>query len=50
LVETKGAGSHLKVRCNGTTTVIAMHRTELPEGTFRKMLKDLGLGEKHLEV
>jgi predicted RNA binding protein YcfA (HicA-like mRNA interferase family) len=50
IVETQGAGSHLKVRLNGKTTVIAMHRTDMPPGTFRKVLKDLGLTEEDLEV
>jgi predicted RNA binding protein YcfA (HicA-like mRNA interferase family) len=50
IVETQGSGSHLKVRLNGKTTVIAMHRTDMPAGSFRKVLKDLGLTEKDLEV
>jgi predicted RNA binding protein YcfA (HicA-like mRNA interferase family) len=50
IVETQGAGSHLKIRLNGRTTVIAMHRADMPGGTFRKVLRDLGLTEKDLEV
>jgi predicted RNA binding protein YcfA (HicA-like mRNA interferase family) len=50
IVETQGSGSHLKVRLNVKTTVIAMHRTDMPAGSFRKVLKDLGLTEKDLEV
>jgi len=50
IVETQGSGSHLKVRLNGKTTVIAMHRTVMPPGTFRKVLKDLGLTVEDMEV
>jgi predicted RNA binding protein YcfA (HicA-like mRNA interferase family) len=50
IIETQGAGSHLKVRLNGKTTVIAMHRADMPPGTFRKILKDLGLTVEDLEV
>ncbi len=50
IVETQGSGSHLKVRLNGKTTVIAMHRTDMPSLTFRKVLKDLGLTVEDLEV
>jgi predicted RNA binding protein YcfA (HicA-like mRNA interferase family) len=50
IVEARGAGSHLKLRLNGRTTVIAMHRADMPPGTFRKILKDLGLTLEDLEV
>lgn len=50
IVETQESGSHLKVRLNGRTTVIAMHRTDMPPGTFRKVLKDLDLTMEDLEV
>ncbi len=50
IVETRAAGSHLKVRLNGRTTVIAMHAADMPLGTFRKILKDLGLTTGDLEV
>lgn len=50
IVEAQGSGSHLKVRLNGKLTIIAMHRTEMPSGTFRKVLKDLDLTMKDLEV
>jgi predicted RNA binding protein YcfA (HicA-like mRNA interferase family) len=50
IVEARGSGSHLKPRLNGKTTVIAMHRTDMPTGTFRKVLKDLGLTVEDLEV
>ena len=50
IAETQGAGSHRKVRLNGKTTVIAMHRADMPTGAFRKVLKDLGLTADDLEV
>ena len=50
MTETQGAGSHLKVRLNGNTTVIAMHRDDMPTGTFRKVLKDLALTAEDLEA
>jgi predicted RNA binding protein YcfA (HicA-like mRNA interferase family) len=50
IVETQGGGSHLKLRLNGRTTVIAMHPGEMPQGTFRKVLRDLGLTTSDLEV
>jgi predicted RNA binding protein YcfA (HicA-like mRNA interferase family) len=50
IIETLGSGSHLKVRLNGKTTVIAMHRSDMPPGTFRKVLRDLGLTVEDLEV
>jgi predicted RNA binding protein YcfA (HicA-like mRNA interferase family) len=48
--ERQAAGSHLNVRLHGRTTVIAMHRGDIPTGTYRKILKDLGLAEADLEV
>jgi len=48
--EIAGAGSHLKVRHGGRATVIPMHRGDLPAGTFRAILKQLGLTEQDLEV
>jgi predicted RNA binding protein YcfA (HicA-like mRNA interferase family) len=38
------------VRLNGRTTVVAMHPGDLPTGTLRKVLKDLGLTKADLEV
>jgi predicted RNA binding protein YcfA (HicA-like mRNA interferase family) len=50
LVESQGAGSHPKLRLNDKTTIIAMHRDDMPTGTFRKILKDLDLTPQDLEV
>ena len=38
------------LRLNGRTTVIARHPGDMPAGTFRKILKDLGLTEADLEA
>ena len=48
-VETGGKGGHLKVRHNNRTTVVPMHRGDLPTGTYRAILKQLGLTERDLE-
>lgn len=50
LGERDGRGSHLLVRLNGRTTVIARHPGDMPPGTLRKVLKDLGLTESDLEI
>jgi predicted RNA binding protein YcfA (HicA-like mRNA interferase family) len=50
IVETQAGGSHRKVRLNGRPTVIAMHPGDMPPGTLRKVLKDLGLSKDDLEV
>lgn len=50
IVEAQASGSHLKLRLNGRTTVIAMHPGDMPTGTMRKVLKDLGLTTSDLEV
>lgn len=48
--EREGKGSHLFVRHGGHTTIIARHPGDMPKGTFRKVLRDLGLTETDLEV
>ena len=50
MIETQGAGSHLKVRLNDRTTVIPMHPGDMRPGTLRKVLKDLGLTANDLEI
>jgi predicted RNA binding protein YcfA (HicA-like mRNA interferase family) len=42
-------GSHVKVRHGGRVTVIPMHRTDIPTGTYRAILKQLGLTRSDLE-
>lgn len=43
-------GNHTRVRLNGRNTVIGRHPGDMPPGTFRKVLKDLGLTAADLEV
>jgi predicted RNA binding protein YcfA (HicA-like mRNA interferase family) len=43
-VERKAKGAHrFYQHPDGRTTVIPFHSGELPRGTFRKILKDIGL-------
>ncbi len=44
-----GKGSHLKVRHGAGATVIPMHRGDMPAGTYRAILRQLGLTEADLE-
>ena len=48
-IETEAKGSHLKVRHGGRMTVVPMHRGDLPMGTYRSILTQLGLTERDLE-
>lgn len=45
-----GRGSHLKFWLNGRPTVISCHSGDIPTGTYRKILRDLGLTEADLEI
>jgi predicted RNA binding protein YcfA (HicA-like mRNA interferase family) len=47
--ESPGKGSHLKVRHGLRATVIPMQRGDLPNGTYRAILQQLGLTERDLE-
>ena len=47
--EKPGKGSHLKVRHGEAATVVPMHRGDLAKGTYRAILKQLGLTERDLE-
>jgi predicted RNA binding protein YcfA (HicA-like mRNA interferase family) len=47
--ESAGKGSHPKVRHGSRATVIPMHRGDLPYGTYRAILRQLGLTERDLE-
>ena len=38
-----GKGSHLKVFLNGKFSVLPMHNKEIPKGTEKAILKQLGL-------
>lgn len=43
LVEEPGEGSHRKIRLGARRTVVPMHRRDIPTGTWRSILKQLGL-------
>jgi predicted RNA binding protein YcfA (HicA-like mRNA interferase family) len=43
-----GKGSHHKVRLGDQATILPMHGTEIPTGTLKKILKDLGVKEDEL--
>jgi predicted RNA binding protein YcfA (HicA-like mRNA interferase family) len=47
--ETDGKGSHLKLRHGGHATVVPLHRGDLPAGTYRAILRQLGLTDQNLE-
>lgn len=49
-IEISEGGSHTKVLLNGRGTVVPRHATDLPKGTFRAILKQLGLVQTDLEV
>ena len=45
--EVRQTGSHLILRHpDGRLTFVAMHRRDVPTGTFRKILKPAGLSEE----
>jgi predicted RNA binding protein YcfA (HicA-like mRNA interferase family) len=49
-IERKAKGSHLMLWLNGRSTVIARHAGDMPPGTFRKVMRDLDLTARDLEV
>jgi len=45
--EVRQTGSHLFLRhADGRMTFVAMHRGDIPTGTFRKILKQAGMTEE----
>lgn len=50
LIEIAQGGAHTKVKLNGRATVVPRHPGDLKPGTFRAILKQLGLTESDLEV
>jgi predicted RNA binding protein YcfA (HicA-like mRNA interferase family) len=45
-VQIRQSGSHIVLRHpDGRTTYVAMHRRDVPIGTFRKILKQAGMTE-----
>jgi predicted RNA binding protein YcfA (HicA-like mRNA interferase family) len=49
-IEISEGGGHTKLRLNGRRTTIPWHASDLKSGTFRGILKQLGLTEEDLEV
>ena len=49
LDERQGKGAHLIVVLNGRRSVISMHSGDMPTGTYRAILKALGLKPDDLE-
>ncbi|WP_459672805.1 type II toxin-antitoxin system HicA family toxin [Acidisoma sp. 7E03] len=47
--EAAGRGSHLKLWHGAARTVVPMHRQDLPIGTLKAILKQLGLESSDLE-
>ncbi len=48
--ETAEGGGHTKVWFNGRRTTVPRHASDMKTGTFRAILKQLGLTETDLEV
>ena len=48
-IEIAEGGGHTKVRCNGRRSTVPRHAGDLKTGTFRGILKQLGLTEQDLE-
>ncbi|HEX6010683.1 MAG TPA: type II toxin-antitoxin system HicA family toxin [Geminicoccaceae bacterium] len=49
LSEEPGDGAHRKVRLGGRRTIVPMHKRDLPIGTWRAILKQLGLKPDDLD-
>jgi predicted RNA binding protein YcfA (HicA-like mRNA interferase family) len=49
MTERPGKGSHVVIALNGRRSVIALHRADMPKGTFRAVLKQLDLDAAELE-
>jgi len=47
--ERPAKGGHVLVRHGGRTATVAMHRQELPGGTWRAIQRQLGITEQDLE-
>ncbi len=48
-IEVAEGGRHTKIRLNSRTTVLPRHAMDLKTGTFRAVLRDLGLTPADLE-
>jgi predicted RNA binding protein YcfA (HicA-like mRNA interferase family) len=49
-IETAEGGGHTKVWFNGRRSTVPRHAADLKTGTFRGVLKQLGLTEADLEI
>ena len=49
LIERDGRGSHVVVVLNGQPSTIPVHRGDMPLGTYRAILKQLGLTPEDME-
>jgi predicted RNA binding protein YcfA (HicA-like mRNA interferase family) len=49
-IEISEGGGHTKVRLNGRRSTVPRHTADLKTGTFRGILKQLGLTDEDLEV
>ncbi|MDO9712466.1 type II toxin-antitoxin system HicA family toxin [Paracraurococcus lichenis] len=49
LVERPGKGSHIVVTLSGRRSTIPQHRADLPMGTYRAILRHLGLTDDDLK-
>jgi predicted RNA binding protein YcfA (HicA-like mRNA interferase family) len=47
--ETQGKGSHIKLRHGDGATVVPMHRGDMATGTYRAILRRVGLRAQDLE-
>jgi predicted RNA binding protein YcfA (HicA-like mRNA interferase family) len=47
--ESPGKGSHRKIRHGGRVSVVPIHGHDLARGTYRAILRQLGLTEEDLE-
>lgn len=47
--ERDAKGGHVLVRHAGRTTTVPMHRGDIPVGTYRAILRQLGLSDSDLE-
>jgi predicted RNA binding protein YcfA (HicA-like mRNA interferase family) len=48
--ERSARGAHVILRLNARITVVPVHSGDLPQGTYRKILKDLGLTNEDMKV
>lgn len=47
--ELKEGGAHTKIRLNGHVSMVPRHAADLPTGTFRAIIRQLGITQEDLE-